>query len=89
MKNKKEIYAVWGKALLAGALVLMAFISGRTAQSGNTVTICHLPPGNPSNVQTITISVNALPAHLAHGDAIGQCINPGGDTLTTVVDPNH
>jgi hypothetical protein len=37
------------------------------------VTICHIPPGNPDNAHTITISANALPAHLAHGDTIGPC----------------
>ena len=37
------------------------------------VTICHIPPGNPNNPQTITVSVNALQAHLAHGDTLGPC----------------
>ena len=32
------------------------------------VTICHFPPGNPGNVQEITVGVSALPAHVAHGD---------------------
>ena len=34
------------------------------------VTICHYPPGNPDNVQVITVDISALPAHLAHGDGI-------------------
>ena len=37
------------------------------------ITICHIPPGNHGNAHTITISINALPAHLAHGDTIGPC----------------
>ena len=37
------------------------------------VTICHVPPGNPGNAHTITVSVNALPKHLAHGDQCGPC----------------
>jgi len=37
------------------------------------VTICHIPPGNPANAHTITVSINALPAHLAHGDYEGTC----------------
>ncbi|HNZ43394.1 MAG TPA: hypothetical protein PLI16_01305 [Bacteroidales bacterium] len=41
------------------------------------VTICHIPPGNPANAHTITISVNALPAHLAHGDFVGSCESVG------------
>lgn len=40
------------------------------------VTICHVPPGNPNNAYPITISINALNAHLAHGDVIGDCSSP-------------
>jgi hypothetical protein len=47
------------------------------------VTICHIPPGNPANAHTITISVNALPAHLAHGDYIGACQGQGGTIYFT------
>lgn len=47
------------------------------------VTICHIPPGNPGNAHTITISVNALPAHLAHGDYIGSCQGSGGTIYFT------
>jgi len=35
--------------------------------------ICHIPPGNPNNPQTITIPTSAYPAHLAHGDHEGIC----------------
>jgi hypothetical protein len=38
-----------------------------------TVQVCHAPPGNPSNARTLTVSINALPAHLAHGDTEGPC----------------
>jgi quercetin dioxygenase-like cupin family protein len=37
------------------------------------VTICH-------NGNTITISADALDAHLAHGDTLGACPDGGGDT---------
>jgi subtilisin family serine protease len=39
------------------------------------ITICHIPPGNPNNFQQILVSVNAVEAHLAHGDKIGKCID--------------
>lgn len=32
------------------------------------VDICHLPPGNPENVQRITVGSPAYDAHMAHGD---------------------
>lgn len=40
-----------------------------TFQKNEKVTVCH-------NGHAITISVNALPAHLAHGDVIGDCSIP-------------
>ena len=47
------------------------------------VTICHVPSGNPGNAHTITVSVNALPAHLAHGDSCGPCEEDDGFLLRT------
>lgn len=32
--------------------------------------VCHFPPGNPQNAHVITVSGNAIGAHLAHGDYI-------------------
>ena len=41
------------------------------------VTICHFPPGNPANVQILTVAPSGLPTHLArHHDAV--C--PAGDS---------
>ncbi len=37
------------------------------------VTICHVPPGNPDNAHTISVSPNAADAHLRHGDYCGPC----------------
>jgi hypothetical protein len=39
------------------------------------VYVCHIPPGNHNNPQTISISVNAVPAHvpLHGGDHLGRC----------------
>ena len=49
-------------------------IANWTCQNkANKVLVCHHPPGNPDNVQTICISVNALQTHLDHGDFIGEC----------------
>ena len=42
-------------------------------QYAEKVLICHIPPGNPGNEHTISVSVNAVPAHLAHGDHLGPC----------------
>ncbi|PKA83538.1 hypothetical protein ATE92_1694 [Ulvibacter sp. MAR_2010_11] len=55
-------------------MVCLSFsLSENVTAAGDKVAICHIPPGNPANVHTIVVSVNAIPAHLAHGDAIGEC----------------
>ncbi|MGD0712438.1 MAG: T9SS type A sorting domain-containing protein, partial [Bacteroidales bacterium] len=41
-------------------------VNSPLSNDGKKVTICH-------KGQTITISINALPAHLAHGDCVGPC----------------
>ena len=50
------------------ATVLLALVTG-PAIAGSKKTICH-------NGQTITISKNALKAHLKHGDTKGACPAP-------------
>jgi serine/threonine-protein kinase len=37
------------------------------------ITICHHPPGNPRNVETMTVRPDELAGHLAHGDTLGPC----------------
>jgi hypothetical protein len=48
---------------------------------GQKVYLCHYPPGNPNNPQTIIISVNAVPFHLNNhpGDHLGKCGQVCGD----------
>ena len=41
--------------------------------AGEQVVICHYPPGNRKDVQTLTIDAPAWPAHKAHGDRLGAC----------------
>ena len=60
--------------VLVAAAVLLALCSMDVYAAGNAkVTICHIPPGNPGNFHTITISEKAFAAHLAHGDLAGAC----------------
>ena len=58
---------------ICGCIGTAAFhVTAATAQ-GAMVDVCHIPPGNPDNAHTITISENALDAHLEHGDKVGAC----------------
>lgn len=73
------------------ALVLLAGVAHGDATP--KVTICHLPPGNPSNVQLITVGAPAVPAHLAnHGDAVCAagnndcCADRSGEVCTNLQD---
>lgn len=65
------------KYLLLLGVVLIAFTIASNARKNNQanhkVVVCHIPPGNPANAHDIEISINALPAHLAHGDYEGGC----------------
>ena len=48
-------------------------ITGLT-ENGNKVTVCH-------NGNLITVSTNALAAHLAHGDCVGECASNTSNRL--------
>ncbi|MDP1728245.1 MAG: T9SS type A sorting domain-containing protein [Bacteroidota bacterium] len=52
--------------------------------SNPKVYLCHLPPGNPSNAQTLSISINAVPSHLGlhSGDRLGSCAQSCGSQKT-------
>lgn len=72
--------------LIAGGfgLTQLAYSTGSNSGSSNSnnnnnnhdddkIEICHIPPGNPNNPQTITIAKSALAAHLSHGDHKDEC----------------
>ena len=40
-------------------------------EAAESVTLCHVPPGNPDAAHTVTVGAPAVPAHLAHGDVEG------------------
>jgi hypothetical protein len=55
--------------------------AGANGGSGSDkISICHIPPGNPSNAHTIVVGAPAERAHLDHGDTLGECPADGGTT---------
>ena len=60
-------------AVLAGLVLLLVGLSTSMAAPAPKVKVCHIPPDDPANFHTITISENALQAHLDHGDKFGAC----------------
>jgi len=66
-------------------ILLISFSAGLNAQNqngnyGQKITICH-QTGNGGS-QTITININALQAHLDHGDVLGACVTEKQPTET-------
>ncbi|MBI3190028.1 MAG: T9SS type A sorting domain-containing protein, partial [Ignavibacteriales bacterium] len=57
------------------SVVIFVGITPQVIQRDNDTltTICHRPPGNPNNQQTIRVGPSALITHLAHGDTEGPC----------------
>jgi hypothetical protein len=60
----------------------------RVPGSNGKVYVCHAPPGNPANRQTLSISVNAVAAHLGEHpeDRLGSCgQSPCNQTVSNAV----
>jgi hypothetical protein len=45
----------------------------RRLAPSDKVEICHIPPDDPESFKTISVSGNAVAAHLEHGDIEGAC----------------
>lgn len=60
-----------GPTALAIALVAGLAAMAAAPDPDKKVTICHKENNNGG--KTITVSVNALSAHQAHGDTVGAC----------------
>lgn len=70
---------------VALAIVVVALPAAGAYAQGNgngqqKVAVCHIPPGNPANGQTLTLPEPAVKAHLAHGDTLGACGGAGTAT---------
>ncbi|MCG2420186.1 hypothetical protein K8089_14245 [Aequorivita sp. F47161] len=66
----KKLSVLFGILLVA---CLSTSISEGQNNKGHKEYVCHIPPGNPENMHTIHVSVNAVRAHLAHGCWVGFC----------------
>ena len=51
--------------------VLIACGSDDDDNGSSQVTICHI--NGSGKAKTLTVSENAVPAHLGHGDSLGAC----------------
>ena len=67
ISNRRALHFIYCCIGIAGFHAPLALAQGAK------VDVCHIPPGNPDNAHTITISENAVSAHLDHGDHLGAC----------------
>jgi hypothetical protein len=79
------------KRIIVTLLFAVLALAGIAANAGK-ITICHVPPGNPANAHTITISRNAWEnghsPHNAHAlDYEGACEIP--EPTATRVEPSR
>jgi hypothetical protein len=47
--------------------------TGGGTDDGELVTLCHIPPGNPSGARTLRVPLAHVQGHLGHGDKLGAC----------------
>lgn len=68
---KTALVPVIGLALGLGFWIATAPV----AKAEDKCVVCHVPPGNPGNPQTLTIGCSAVQAHLRNhpGDCLGPC----------------
>ena len=58
-------------AVVVSCALIAGYTSVGMAAPAPKVAICHLPPGNPTNVQGITVGAPAVPKHVQqHGDVV-------------------
>ncbi|MDQ6951735.1 MAG: hypothetical protein Q9M26_08730 [Mariprofundales bacterium] len=88
MKTMKNSAPKLLTMLCASVLSIFALASIGYADS-DEVTICHVPPGNPSNPQTLEISEHAVSAHIGvhAGDHLGACTSDDAVETSEVETP--
>ena len=60
---------------LCGVGFCLLLATAANAAPPAKIDVCHVPPGNPENVQLIQVGAKggSLEAHLSHGDRIPIC----------------
>jgi len=75
-------------------LAVFLFTAVGSVLAGDKITICHVPPGNPANAQTISVDRNAWenghdPHNKHNMDYVGPCQAPAQPTSTATQRPTN
>jgi hypothetical protein len=84
MKQNLVTIAIVAMAVISVMAVVgtSSLVSTVLAQQPNpkNVTICHIPPGNPDNRETMIVDASAVAAYVRdYGDYIGACQSLSSD----------
>lgn len=55
------------------SIVVEVISEGVVTTLNDKFLICHHPPGNPENTNTLSVADSAWPSHESHGDTLGAC----------------
>ncbi len=82
MKNAQK----FGKLIVIAVVVILSALSlgFNSSAAPSKITVCHMPPGNVANCHEISVSMNALQAHLDHGDDLVCHDSNELDVYTTI-----
>jgi hypothetical protein len=73
MNRTIAISAIVMVAVIMGMSAFAPAMADRPGNNEDNVTICHFPPGNPANFQTIRVEPDSVADHQAHDDTLGPC----------------
>jgi hypothetical protein len=73
MNRNLTIAAIAMFAVIMGMSAFAPAMADRPGNNEDNVTLCHFPPGNPANFQTIRVEPDSVADHLAHDDLLGSC----------------
>ena len=69
----------------------VCYVDINCGKGGSTkVEICHYPPDNPLNPQTLCVNLSSLVTHFAHGDDVASCdfVSPCDGVMPRIIFPN-
>jgi DNA-binding beta-propeller fold protein YncE len=72
-EGEKKLSNYLFTSIICFFILLLFFSTPLIAKDNDKVVICHYPPGNEYNAQSIIVPEKAVDKHLAHGDDIGHC----------------